>query len=86
MNAYMCQQNGLTTGRKKIKPIIHQEFWQFWGLILASRVAHISFIARKPEPLGTEFKNCLCQETEIMMMLRLCRKRTDETDELEFKI
>ena len=34
---------------------------------------NISFILRKPEPLGTEFKNICCGETGIMQCLEICR-------------
>ena len=188
MNEHRKKMNDLNESRRhvKVKPFIRQEFWTFWGLILASRVVgdeigekmwqskrseglsgdekhfdaskymslkrfkemktaiphmyadetrkqedpwwqvilaieqfnenrsrtvassnvnvmdesmsafkpqttatgnlpHLSFVKRKPEPLGTEFKDNLDQTTEIMKMLRLCRKRTDTTDVLEYR-
>ena len=39
---------------------------------------HISHIIRKPEPLGTEFKNALDTKSEICLKVRLCRKKTDD--------
>lgn len=32
---------------------------------------HLSFVRRKPEPLGTEFKSALCSATGIMLYLHL---------------
>lgn len=34
---------------------------------------HISFVKRKPRPLGTEFKNVACAETGVMLHLELQR-------------
>eukprot|EP00978_Attheya_sp_CCMP212_P033928 scaffold139680_cov35-Attheya_sp.AAC.1 len=44
---------------------------------------HLSFIKRKPEPLGTEFKNAACSETGIFIHLELQRGK-DPMKKLEF--
>ena len=46
---------------------------------------HLTFCARKPEDLGTEFKTVACTETGIMKYVQLCRKRTDDTRTKEYK-
>ena len=38
---------------------------------------HISYVERKPEPLGTEFKTCCCFKTGIMLSLEIVRGRSD---------
>ncbi len=40
---------------------------------------HLSFVERKPEPLGTEFKTCCCSETGIMLSLEVVRGKSDQT-------
>ena len=40
---------------------------------------HLSFIQRKPEPLGTELKVAMCTELQVMTFLSLCRGKNDET-------
>jgi len=40
---------------------------------------HLSFVERKPEPLGTEFKTCCCSETGIMLSLEVVRGKLDQT-------
>jgi hypothetical protein len=40
---------------------------------------HLSFIQRKPEPLGTELKVTMCTELMMMKHLYLCRKKDDKT-------
>ena len=39
---------------------------------------HLSFIARKPEPLGTEFKSCACPMLKIMTHLEICRGKNEK--------
>ena len=41
---------------------------------------HLSYILRKPEPLGTELKVSMCTELQIMKHLFLCRKKDDKTN------
>jgi hypothetical protein len=45
---------------------------------------HLSYVMRKPEPLGTEMKNGTCSKTNIMMFLHLCRGKLDNSEENEF--
>ena len=40
---------------------------------------HLSFVDRKPEPLGTKFKNVACAITGIMLALEIQRGKTDDT-------
>ena len=41
-------------------------------------IPHLSYVFRKPEPLGTEFKNCLDSNSKIMLCLYLCRNKNDD--------
>ena len=41
-------------------------------------IPHLSYIIRKPEPLGTEFKNVVDTKSGICTNIRLCRKKTDK--------
>ena len=34
---------------------------------------HISYVIRKPEPLGTEFKNAACPHLKVMLNLEIQR-------------
>jgi hypothetical protein len=38
---------------------------------------HLSYILRKPEPLGTEVKNGLCTHLQIVLSMTLCRAKND---------
>lgn len=40
---------------------------------------HISYVERKPEPLGTEFKTVCCSKTGIMLSLEIVRGKSDRT-------
>ena len=42
---------------------------------------HLSYILRKPEPLGTEFKCALCCTLLVFLYLDLCRRKNDEYGE-----
>ena len=44
------------------------------------KLPHISFIKRKPEPLGTELKSIACSETKIMLGLEIQRGKDDKTE------
>ena len=44
---------------------------------------HLSYVLRKPEPLGTEFKSCACPLLKIMTCLELCRGK-DEMKEQKY--
>jgi hypothetical protein len=38
---------------------------------------HLSFVARKPEPLGTEFKSAACPLLKVMTYLEICQGKND---------
>eukprot|EP00957_Ditylum_brightwellii_P035146 2665110-Ditylum_brightwellii.AAC.1 len=38
---------------------------------------HLSFVERKPEPLGTEFKNSACGVIGMFLTMKLQRGKTD---------
>ena len=42
---------------------------------------HLSWIMRKPEPLGTEFKSVSEAVTGVMMALEITRSKDDDTSE-----
>ena len=46
-------------------------------------IPHLSYVFRKPKPLGTEAKDTLCTETECILALSLCRAKND-TQATEF--
>ena len=43
---------------------------------------NISYILRKPEPLGTEFKSCVCPITKVMVHLEIQRGKNGMADQL----
>ena len=45
----------------------------------------ISYVSRKPEPLGTEFKTVACTELEMFLYAELCRKKGDVTRTKKYK-
>eukprot|EP00957_Ditylum_brightwellii_P150071 11429050-Ditylum_brightwellii.AAC.1 len=38
---------------------------------------HLSFVERKPEPLGTEFKNSACSVIKMLLTMELQRGKAD---------
>lgn len=46
---------------------------------------HLSYIQRKPEPLGTELKVSMCSELQVLKHLYLCRKKNDKSSVSEFE-
>ena len=46
--------------------------------VKTGNIPHLSYVFRKPEPLGTEFKNCLDATSKIMLCLYLCRNKNDK--------
>ncbi len=46
--------------------------------VKTGNLPHLSYVFRKPEPLGTEFKNCLDGTSKIMLCLYLCRNKNDK--------
>lgn len=45
---------------------------------------HLSYIFRKPEPLGTEFKSVACAKTKIMLRLEIQKGKAESKYQREF--
>jgi len=52
-------------------------------LTYSGNLPHLSYILRKPEPLGTEFKNVCCSKTGVLLFLEV-QKGKDVMANAEF--
>ena len=75
-------KNRRKTCRASWLVVVDETMWQWTG----QGMPHLSFVQRKPEPLGCEIKNLCCGESGVMLFLeiqegrvRMARKRFART-------